>query len=275
MGISAATQWSTESATIAWSAGKKFTKDVVIARIQESLAIRDQIAEQRKNTLAFVGTVAKAGFITGRDSVTVALNRAAETFDAASNYSRAVRQNAVIGFAKMLGVDERLKTVDEAPHEIASNPLEYKTKLRKEGKTEVIAALHLNITNILGDPYARASVVLFSNPKVAVSNDNGLVTFHGVEVGRHRIEIHTGNNVEARDIVISPPADSDPKDEQAADVVLPVVQVVITEAQHGAAPDRATFPPLALLLIGMLTLGNLYTFYPIFVRRKKYKKEKA
>ena len=60
---------------------------------------------------------------------------------------------------------------------------EYRTTLTKKKDVAVIASLHVSVLNSLGVPYAKTPVVLFSTPKIAMTDEEGIATFHDVEVG--------------------------------------------------------------------------------------------
>lgn len=144
----------------------------------------------------------------------------------------------------------------------------YRTTIMKKDKKILIATLHMEVLSSLGDPLARTPVVLFSTPKIAVTSDKGIATFHDVETGKHRLEIHvTGEKVEARDFILEPPSDLTLQEKQNLDVVLPVVQVVMSDIRHGAAGSLG-IPLYGWVLILLLVIGNSI-FVVILLRRRR------
>jgi hypothetical protein len=146
---------------------------------------------------------------------------------------------------------------------------EYRTTLTKKNDVAVIASLHVSVLNSLGVPYAKTPVVLFSTPKIAMTDEEGIATFHDVEVGKHRLEIHvTGDQIETTDIIIEPPSGLSIEEKQSVDVLLPVIRVTVEKQQlHGSAPSTIGFMALALVL--SLSAGIGIGVYVGTRRRKK------
>ncbi|MDD5055254.1 MAG: SdrD B-like domain-containing protein [Candidatus Peribacteraceae bacterium] len=145
---------------------------------------------------------------------------------------------------------------------------EYRTTLTKKDDVAVIASLHVSVLNSLGVPYATTPVVLFSTPKIAMTDEEGIATFHDVEVGKHRLEIHVeGAQVESTDIIIEPPSGLSIEEKQSVDVLLPVIRVTVEKQQlHGSAPTTIGLMGLGLIL--SLSAGIGIGVY-VGVRRRK------
>jgi hypothetical protein len=100
-------------------------------------------------------------------------------------------------------------------------------------------------------------VVLFSTPKIAMTNDEGIATFHDVETGRHQIEIHVKEGqIEKKEIILEPPSGLTVEEQQRLDVMLPVVNVVVNEPLHGGTLNVAGLPVLAWVIGLLVVLGN-------------------
>jgi hypothetical protein len=146
----------------------------------------------------------------------------------------------------------------------------YKTTVRKEENRILIGSLHVSVLNSFGEPYAKTPVVLFSTPKIAVTNTGGIATFHDVEAGPHTLEIHTSNGeIKKQELIVEPPADLLAEDMTEADVMLPVVRIVIEEKLHGAARPVAGLPLYVWGMIGALTLSNGIWVMAFVWRRKR------
>jgi len=165
--------------------------------------------------------------------------------------------------------ESRLRAPEIAQH--PSAPQKYRTALYKQNGQLLIASLHLSIFDALGEPSAHTPVTLFSVPKVALTNSDGIATFHDVETGTHQLAIEVAEDViERRSIVLEPPSGLTIAERQRVDVVLPVVQVVMIEPSHGSAPLRLT--PLAWAIIAALVSGNAVLGVLMWKRRKLKRK---
>jgi hypothetical protein len=133
----------------------------------------------------------------------------------------------------------------------------YRTALTRRNGTLLIASLNLSIMDTLGNPYRQTPVVLFSTPKIAMTNDEGIATFHDVETGRHQIEIHVKEGqIEKKEIILEPPSGLTVEEQQRLDVMLPVVNVVVNEPLHGGTLNVAGLPVLAWVIGLLVVLGN-------------------
>jgi hypothetical protein len=142
----------------------------------------------------------------------------------------------------------------------------YESKLRPAGSTSELAVFHLRFVTSYGDPLAHVPVVLFSVPKFTTTDTNGVATFFNVPAGVHRLEAHLDDGrVETRMVTIRPPTNV--RLTESVDTVLPLADVVIPEP-NDLRTDPDLFPPLALLLLGMIIGGNVY----IQIRRRRKKK---
>ena len=99
--------------------------------------------------------------------------------------------------------------------------------------------------------------VLFSVPKLAVTNENGVATFKDVEAKEHSLEIHRSDGVvERRQIALQAPSAIDPATlSRPIPVKLPLVQVHVEgETMHGAAmssPSWGMFAAFAAALVAL------------------------
>ncbi|MEK7217862.1 MAG: SdrD B-like domain-containing protein, partial [Patescibacteria group bacterium] len=162
-------------------------------------------------------------------------------------------------------ITERTRRVAPKP---LPEPQQYRTAMfRKEGKT-VIASLNLSVFDSLGNPYSQTPVVLFSTPKIAVTNESGIATFHEVETGTHQLEVHTKDGpVEKKDIIIEPPSDFTVGEKQRAEVVLPMIQVMVSDAAHAAA-GAGGIPFYSWLIIVILIASNATLGLLLWSRKK-------
>jgi len=133
----------------------------------------------------------------------------------------------------------------------------YRSTLTPKNGRFLIASLHLSITDNWNVPFTNTPVVLFSVPKVAVTNEEGIATFHDVETGKHELEIHLpGGFVESRQLIVEPPSGLQPDEvEDAVDVVLPVIQVKVQEKLHGSAGTPAWLVSV-IVAVSFLALSN-------------------
>ncbi len=113
----------------------------------------------------------------------------------------------------------------------------FRTTINGNGSGQnIIASLSLNVFDSFGFPQSNTPVVLFSTPKIAITNSGGIATFHNVETGTHHLEIHvSGGTVEKRDLILEPPSELSGVEKKQLDVVLPVIQVMVSEPTHAAA----------------------------------------
>jgi len=126
----------------------------------------------------------------------------------------------------------------------------YKTSLTEKNGQVTIAALHLSFIDAQGEPYAHTPVVLFSDPKVAVTDEGGIATFHNVPVGEHTLEIQTkSGKTESRLITLEPPSGIALAERTNVSVSLPVSRIIVSEVISPAAPwigERLLVPLLVI-----------------------------
>lgn len=161
------------------------------------------------------------------------------------------------------------KTTQHASAPVLPPKQQYRTHITAEDDHLIIATLHMSIFDSLGLPLSKTPVVLFSDPKIAVTDEEGTATFHDVPVGKHTLEVHvTGKEVESRSIVIEPPSGITAEEQKQIDVVLPVIQVMVSSSTHGAAP--ATTNAMYLWsIIGLLTASNVGWMTTLWYRRRR------
>ncbi len=156
-------------------------------------------------------------------------------------------------------------------------PKKYQTTIAMKNDKVVIGELSFNILKSFGVPYRQTPVILFSTPKIAITDDAGDVTFHDVEVGTHHIEIHIDDKtVETREVVVEPPAKINLTEDSAVHVKLPLIEIQVeTPAQtamHSAAP--AGMPWYWLVVIPLLMINAVMGFL-LIVHRQRRKEEVA
>ncbi|HVW66654.1 MAG TPA: LamG-like jellyroll fold domain-containing protein [Candidatus Peribacteraceae bacterium] len=148
-------------------------------------------------------------------------------------------------------------------------PQTYTTTIKKntDGQT-LVATLAMSVFDSFGHPYANTPVVLFSTPKIAVTNSGGIATFHDVETGKHQLEIHvSGGTVEKRDFILEPPSVLPLDTQKELQVALPVIQVMVSEPVHGAAPVGG-IPIYAWIIIALLAGSNVGWITMIIIRKR-------
>ena len=119
----------------------------------------------------------------------------------------------------------------------------------------LLAALSVNVVDPSGRPYANTPVVLFSTPKIAMTNTGGIATFHDVETGQHHLEIHPqGGAVETQSIIVEPPSKV-PTATTPVEVQVPIVQVIVANGLNGAAVSIGIPWPVWLMIV-VLFGGN-------------------
>jgi len=141
---------------------------------------------------------------------------------------------------------------------------QYKTSLYKKEDQIIIASLHLAVLSSFGDPYSKTPVVLFSDPKIAVTDEEGIATFHNVEIGAHKLEIHVpGEEVKTQDIILEPPSGLTLEEQENLDVVMPVIQVLVEKK------NPWNLNPVIWFTMGLLLLGNIGWGYLMWHGRHK------
>jgi hypothetical protein len=78
----------------------------------------------------------------------------------------------------------QLKTEKIKEGTIPTTSEEEKEEVRKKGKV-----ITVKVVDEDGNPFKGAKVTLFSEPKIAYTNDEGIATFEGVEDGEHTVKI--------------------------------------------------------------------------------------
>lgn len=141
-------------------------------------------------------------------------------------------------------------------------PVRYRTSLRKAQDGRIlISALSVSVLNSLGVPYANTPVVLFSEPKVATTNEGGIATFHDVEIGEHTLEVHVAEGkVERRSLTIEPPAAALVPLE-SMDVVLPVAQVLVASTREDSSALLPWLIFAAVLFVSSNVFWLVYRFH--------------
>lgn len=65
-------------------------------------------------------------------------------------------------------------------------------------------------------------------------NSGGIATFHDVETGTHRLEIHiSGDRMEQHDLILESPSGLTMEALKSLDVLLPVISVILSESTLG------------------------------------------
>jgi len=128
----------------------------------------------------------------------------------------------------------------------------YQTALYARNDTVRISALTLALHDRYGSPLRHTEVVLFSEPKIAMTDGEGFATFQDVPLGNHTLEIHVPEQgVETRQINLEP--QNLPKvEKKAVAVSLPVIEISVTGVLHGSAPAMWGIPWYGWLVIGGL-----------------------
>ena len=145
----------------------------------------------------------------------------------------------------------------------------YRTSLQPKDNRFLLASLHLSITDNWNVPLIHTPVVLFSTPKVAVTDDEGIATFHDVETGEHNLEIHLPNgSIQTRQLIVEPPSGLRPGEiTDPIEVVLPVIRITVTDTLHGSAGTPAWLLPV-IILISLLALSNT-VLLALYLRKRK------
>jgi hypothetical protein len=147
----------------------------------------------------------------------------------------------------------------------------YRTALTKQNGKLLIASLNLSVMDSLGNPYRQTPVVLFSTPKIATTDDEGIATFHEVETGKHRIEIHVKEGqIETKEIILEPPSGLTVEEQQRLDVLLPVVNVVVNEPLRSSALDLSGIPLFAWILISLAIGLNALLGFALYYRNHNH-----
>ncbi|MFH1671106.1 MAG: LamG-like jellyroll fold domain-containing protein [Patescibacteria group bacterium] len=146
---------------------------------------------------------------------------------------------------------------------------EIQTTIYEKDGSILVASLHLNVYTTMGYPYRRTPVVLFSDPKVAMTNDEGRAVFHNVETGQHTLEIHVNGKLpEKRTFVLEPPAELHGAAIDILDVKLPTVRVLVDDPLYDANEGRGV-PWYVWIILLMLTAANVEWGWMMWRRRKR------
>jgi len=149
-------------------------------------------------------------------------------------------------------------------------PREYKTQLVRKEDTMVLSALSINIYTDMGYPYRKTPVVLFSTPKIAVTNYNGEVVFHDVEVGAHVLEIHkTNGSIEKKNFIVEPLADLHHSATDVIDVMLPSVQVIVEDPLFDGGSGGRGVPFMVWVIALLLAAINIEWLWMMWKRKWK------
>ena len=149
-------------------------------------------------------------------------------------------------------------------------PGEYRTQIVRKNDRMVLAALNIDVYTDMGYPYRRTPVVLFSSPKIAVTNDNGSAVFHDVHVGAHTLEIHKKDgDVDVRKFIVEPIAQMHSAAETEIDVMLPVVQVVVRDPLFDESTGGRGIPIYVWVIIILLGAINAEWWWLMYKRKWK------
>ena len=188
----------------------------------------------------------------------------------------AIRNSVQKGFSFGTKTTSKIATTllpkPQAPavaHTVSQTEMRRRTTLHKDetGKT-IIASLSLSVFDSFGAPSVNTPVVLFSTPKIALTNSGGIATFHDVETGKHQLEIHVKDGtVEKRDFILEPSVDMPTEYKKELNVVLPVIQVMVSNP-NGTTSAPSGVPAYAWAIIGLLALSNMM-WVMMMVQRKR------
>jgi hypothetical protein len=159
-----------------------------------------------------------------------------------------------------------------APKPELPEPKVYRTQMERVNGSFFIATLHMSIFDDIGNPMRNTPVVLFSEPKVSVTDNEGTATFHNVKTGKHTLKIQIDDvTIKEQTITIEPPSGITLEELEDIDVILPVMHILIDEPSHGAAPSARGWAFIAL--IASIILGNAamgyYAIFNIWKKRGK------
>ncbi|MDP6575217.1 MAG: SdrD B-like domain-containing protein, partial [Candidatus Peribacteraceae bacterium] len=147
-------------------------------------------------------------------------------------------------------------------------PRSFKTQIVRENNQTFIASLNIGVFTDMGNPYRRTPVVLFSTPKVAITNDEGMVTFHKVEVGAHVLEIHkSGQQVEKRTFILEPPTVIEEERIDVIDVTLPSIHVVVNDPLYDKVNGGRGIHWMIWVIALMLAAINVEWWWMMWRRR--------
>ncbi|MBU0766181.1 MSCRAMM family adhesin SdrC, partial [Patescibacteria group bacterium] len=192
--------------------------------------------------------------VTALDRTTVALERGKNSL---ATSLRSVKKNAT-----------RMLALRPAAPELPPKK-QYRTQLKRIDNKTLIATLHMSVFDSFGDPHRNTPVVLFSTPKIALTDNEGTATFHDVETGEHQLEVHVKEGVvESRKIIIEPPSGLTHEEQERFDVILPVIQVIVDEPVHGAATSVAGLPLYVWIIIILLASSNTGLIVVAWRRRR-------
>ncbi len=158
---------------------------------------------------------------------------------------------------------------EDTRHAAAPEERTYRTALKPDNNRLLLASLHLRITDTWNLPVTNTPVVLFSTPKISVTDDEGIATFRDVETGEHTLEVHLpGGAIETRQLIVEPPSGISPSElDQPLDVVLPVIQVRVAEPLHGSASTPPWLIPV-IVLIALMGLSNMVLLALYIMKRR-------
>ncbi|MBT5468939.1 hypothetical protein HOK40_04595 [Candidatus Peregrinibacteria bacterium] len=152
-----------------------------------------------------------------------------------------------------------------APAPELPEPKVYRTQVKQENNQFLIATLHMSIFDHIGEPMRNTPVVLFSEPKVSVTNNEGIATFHNVETGKHTLKIQIDDvTIKEQTLIIEPPSGINVEELEGIDIILPVMQILLDDPTHGAAPSTrgwAFIIIIASIIIGNAVMGYFAVFY--------------
>ena len=147
----------------------------------------------------------------------------------------------------------------------------YATAMKRTEDSFLIEKLRIGIQGPGGVAYAYVPVTLFSLPKKAVTDKDGIVEFKNIETGEHALEIHLDNNfIVHKALILDPPAGLDLAEGEPVDVIIPLINVRV-EDLHGAAPEKLQYDLFtrAVILTTLLSMILLQISLLILLFRKR------
>lgn len=136
----------------------------------------------------------------------------------------------------------------------------YATRLKvtEEKDRYIVEELRIAIKGPAGIPLAYVPATLFSTPQKTRTDRNGIATFRDVLTGDHRLEIRINDNfIIHRAVTLEAPEGLTVSPEAPVDILIPMVNVEVSEVSHGAAPEEAKILAYQSALIAGLLLALL------------------
>ena len=136
----------------------------------------------------------------------------------------------------------------------------YATRLTmtEEKDGYIVEELRIAIKGPAGIPLAYVPATLFSTPQKTRTDKEGIATFRDVLTGDHRLEIRINDNfIIHRKVTLDAPEGLDISKDAPVEVLIPMVNVEVSEVSHGAAPEEAKILTYQTMLIAGLLLALL------------------